>query len=68
VKLFTDNMNVFICGKTVLYVYCKDNKATLNEWFYANKRVEKSCYSVFGCHDTYHIKLGNTNLRKYCIL
>ena len=53
VRLFADDTNVFVFGKTMSDVFLKSNTivAELNNWFIANKlslNVDKTCYSVFG--------------------
>ena len=53
VKLFADDTNLFVHGKTLSEAFYKANEsvALLNDWFTANKlslNIEKSCYSVFG--------------------
>jgi len=53
VKLFADNTNLFVHGKTLLEAFDKANNFTilLYDWFYANRldlSVEKSFFSVFG--------------------
>jgi len=52
-KLFADDTNLFVHGKTLLEVFDKANNSIilLYDWFCANRlslSVEKSCYSVFG--------------------
>lgn len=71
VKLFADDTNLFVHGKTLSEAFDKANDAVnlLQDWFVVNKlslNIEKSCYTVFRCDDavtsTCVIKLGNTNL------
>jgi len=71
VKLFADDTNLFVQGKSLSEAFDKANDAVnlLQDWFVVNKlslNVEKSCYTVFRCDDsvtsTCVIKLGNTNL------
>jgi len=71
VKLFADDTNLFVHGKTLLEVFDKANNSIilLYDWFCANRlslSVEKSCYSVFGSDvsaaSAYTILLGTTNL------
>ena len=56
IKLFADNTNVFVHGKSLDEVIAKANKslALLSKWFTANKlslSVDKTSYSVFGKPD-----------------
>jgi hypothetical protein len=52
VKLFADDTNLFVHGKTLQEVFLKANDAIawLSKWFMANKlslSIDKTCYSVF---------------------
>ena len=71
VKLFADDTNLFVHGKTLREAFDKANDCIilLHDWFCANRlslSVEKSCYSVFGCDvsaaSAYTISLGKINL------
>ena len=71
VKLFADDTNLFVHGKTLLEAFDRANNSItlLHDWFCANRlslSVEKSCYSVFGrdalAASAYTISLGNINL------
>ena len=73
VKLFADDTNLFVYGKTLSEAYYKANQSLklLSDWFTANNlslNVDKSCYSVFGGMEThigsYSIAIGNTCLAK----
>ena len=51
VKLFADDTNLFVHGKTFSEAFHEANEsvALLNDWFTANKlslNIEKSCYSI----------------------
>ena len=53
VKLFADDTNLFVHGKTLPEAFDKANNSIilLLDWFCANRlslSVEKSCYAVFG--------------------
>ena len=71
VKLFADDTNLFVHGKTLREALnnANDSIALLCNWFCANRlslSEEKSCYSLFGCDvsaaSPYTITLGNINL------
>ena len=52
VKLFADDTNLFIAGKTLSSINVTANKSVeeLNEWFMSNKlslNIDKTCYMVF---------------------
>ena len=70
VKLFADDTNLFVHGKSLTYkaIRCIN---LLNAWFSANKlrlSLDKTCYSFFfGLHDkdaTIVIKLGDFQPRR----
>ena len=72
VKLFADDTNLFVHGKTLREVFLKANDAVarLSKWFMANKlslSIDKTCYSVFGSKssdvDDYDIKIDDTVLK-----
>jgi len=56
IRLFADDTNVFVYGKCLSETNVKAEGVVkeLNEWFLANKlslSIDKTCYSIFGCHD-----------------
>jgi len=73
VKLFADDTNLFIYGKSPedLQAAAMHEITLLSEWFIANKlslSINKSCYTVFGASskEKLHINLniGNTVLQQ----
>ena len=62
VKLFADDTNLFIFGKTVdsLQTDAEINIKSLNNWFIANKlslSLDKTCYTVFGASGADKLKI-----------
>jgi len=65
IKLFADDVNLFIFNNTVedLQVDAMDTIVLLNNWFIANKlslSLDKSCYITFGASDTDKVKINLT--------
>jgi hypothetical protein len=69
-RLFADDTNIFITGKSAEYVNNTTNLVLdkLHEWFLLNKltvNTAKTCYSVFGTYQyDFDIKMGNKTLEK----
>jgi len=58
-KLFADDTNLFIFGKSFLEDSIKTNKLlnNLNKWFVGNKlslNIQKTCYSAFSSGQAYN--------------
>jgi hypothetical protein len=72
VKLFADDINLFVHGKTLREVFLKANDAVarLSKWFMANKlslSIDKTCYGIFGSKSfdfgDYDIKIDDNVLK-----
>jgi len=74
IRLFADDTNVFVFGKSLSETNLKAEKVVneLDQWFLANKlslSIDKTCYSIFGCHDiiskhSNNLKLNDTVITK----
>jgi len=71
-KLFADNINIFICGKSLEQAMEKANSSllALSGWFSANKlslSIEKTAHSIFGKQEDSSqepkIQLFNTDIK-----
>jgi len=74
IRLFADDTNVFLYGKSLSETNLKAEEVVneLSLWFLANKlslSIDKTCYSIFGCHDIISrqsntLKLNDTVISK----